>query len=59
MLKHYSYGIKRAIMLVDVIILLFAYFVSLTVRFRAYGPGFENLVWILLVSSFVYPIAFP
>ncbi|MEW6380581.1 MAG: sugar transferase [bacterium] len=63
MLKHYSYGIKRAIMLVDVMILLFAYYVSIMLRSTLLGgvgnsPGFENLVWVLLVSAFIVPYSF-
>ncbi|MCL6582143.1 MAG: sugar transferase [bacterium] len=64
MLKHYSYGIKRAIMLVDVMILVFAYCVSISLRSALFGiegmhsPEFQNLIWILLVSSLAVPYIF-
>lgn len=58
MLKRYSYGIKRLILVGDVLILLFAYWLSIFFRFGLSESQLKSVGWILLVSSLVIPTCF-
>ncbi|MGA1868368.1 MAG: sugar transferase [bacterium] len=58
MLKQYSYTIKRLILLLDIIIIAFCYWMSLLLLAGVVGSRFKELTWILLVSSVVIPVCF-
>lgn len=58
MLKRFSYSIKRLLMLVDVGLILFAYWASSAIRFGLSGLSPVDLRWILLISCLVIPMSF-